>query len=146
MKVVLQRVRSARCLVEGRIVGEIQRGLVTFVGVEEGDGRETMREASRKIIGLRIFDDGEGRMNHDLMDVGGDLLVIPNFTLCSDGSSGRRPSFGMAAPPDRAEELYEKLLDEFRKETDTVQSGQFGARMEVTVENDGPVTLIRSYG
>lgn len=145
MNVVLQRVRSARCLVDEDIVGEIRRGLVTFIGVEENDQEETMETASEKILGLRMFDDEDGRMNHDLIDVDGDLLVIPNFTLCSDGSSGRRPSFGTAAPPGRAETLYERLLDHFRERTNRVQSGPFGAHMEVTVENDGPVTLIRSY-
>jgi D-tyrosyl-tRNA(Tyr) deacylase len=145
VQVVLQRVRSAQCLVDKEVVGEIHRGLVIFVGVEENDREETMKTASEKILGLRMFDDDEDRMNLNLIDVEGDLLVIPNFTLCSDGSSGRRPSFGSAAPPDRAERLYERLLDHFRERTDGVQSGRFGAHMEVTVENDGPVTLVRSY-
>lgn len=146
MRAVIQRVREARCTVDGTNVGEIDRGLVIFVGVEQDDQREEVRKAADKIIGLRIFDDAQGRMNENLRSVDGDLLVIPNFTLCSEGTSGRRPSFSSAASPDRAEQLYEVLLDEFRERTDSVRSGRFGARMNVTVENEGPVTLVRQYG
>ncbi len=145
MIAVIQRVRAARCEVKGSVVGKIDRGLVIFVGVEEDDRGETVREVANKIVGLRIFDDEQGRMNENLDSVDGELLVVPNFTLCSGKSSGQRPSFSSAAPPDRAEELYEMLLDAFRDRTNPVRSGQFGARMNLVVENDGPVTLVRQY-
>ncbi len=146
MKIVIQRCLAARVEVEGEIVGEIARGLAVFVGVEEGDG-EAQAEAqaakmARKIIGLRIFDNHEGRFDLSLLDVGGQVLAISNFTLCGDARKGTRPSFSGAAKPDSANAIFARFVTLLREQNVVVASGVFGADMKVTIENDGPVTMI----
>ncbi len=142
MRVVAQRVSSASVLVGGERVGAIEQGLVLLVAFAPDDGREKLDWMARKVVGLRIFADGESRMNRSVRDVGGSLLVVSQFTLYGDTSRGLRPSFVGAAPPDRAEDLYHRFLSACREEGVRVESGRFGAMMKVELVNDGPVTLI----
>lgn len=122
-------------------MGKIGQGLVSFVGVEFSDDRATVEEAARTLPILRVFEGNSGNLDRSLEDVDGDLLVIPNFTICATFSGGGRPSFDEAAAPDRAETLYEALLDELSERLEFVESGRFGAMMDVEVDNEGPVTL-----
>lgn len=143
MKVVLQRVSRARVRVGGRVVGEIGPGLLLLVGFRPGDGEEQLSWVADKVLGLRVFPDGEGKMNRSLEEAGGDVLVVSQFTLYGDVSRGRRPSFVHAAPPDVAIPLYERFTALLRERCQgRVQTGVFGARMEVDLVNDGPVTLV----
>lgn len=138
---MVQRVRSARCSVGDRVVGEIGRGLVSFVGVEPDDTRETTQEAARRIPSLGIFEGDAGNLDRSLEQVGGDLLLVPNFTVCAVFSKEGRPRFDGVAGPDRAETLYEDLVEEVAASVGSVESGRFGAEMNVEVDNDGPVTV-----
>lgn len=143
MRVVLQRVSRASVSVDGRTEGAIGRGHVVLVGVGEGDGPEEVEWMARKVVELRVFDDEDGRMNLSLDDVGGELLVVSQFTLYGDTRKGRRPSFMGAADPETAEPLYEAFLEELESRIPgRVASGAFGAMMEVELVNDGPVTLL----
>jgi D-tyrosyl-tRNA(Tyr) deacylase len=142
MRVVLQRVARASVTVEDRVVGSIGRGFLLLVGFAAGDGEEQIRWMADKIVGLRVFPDDEGRMNRDLLDVGGALLVVSQFTLYADARKGRRPSFVGAAQPDEAESNYEKFVYELEQRELPVATGEFGALMSVELVNDGPVTLI----
>ena len=142
MKLVLQRCSSARVEVEGQIVGKIGRGWVAFVGVEEGDSEAQARKLAEKVAGLRMFDDDAGRFNLSVRDVSGSVLAVSNFTLCGDTRKGTRPSFSRAASPDGARELFETFVTLLRAWKVPVETGIFGAHMKVSVENDGPVTLI----
>ena len=143
MRIVLQRVSRAEVRVDGRVVGSIGRGHLLLVGFAAGDGPEQIEWMADKVLGLRVFADDEGRMNLALGDVGGDLLVISQFTLYGDTSRGRRPSFVRAAPPEVATPLYEELVRALRARTERrVETGEFGAMMEVELVNDGPVTLV----
>ena len=142
MRVVLQRVARASVTVEGRVVGSIDRGFLLLVGFEAGDDDARIRWMAEKIVRLRVFPDDEGRMNRDLLDVGGALLVVSQFTLYADARKGRRPSFVGAAEPDEAKRDYEKFVTELRQLDVDVATGEFGALMSVELLNDGPVTLI----
>jgi len=143
MRVVLQRVSRARVTVDGRTTGEIGRGFLLLVGFTEGDGEEQIDWMSDKIIGLRLFADAEGKMNLGLEEVGGGLLVVSQFTLYSDARRGRRPSFVDAAPPAIAVRLYDRFVEVLRERAPgPVETGEFGAMMDVELVNDGPVTLI----
>lgn len=142
MRVVLQRVARASVTVEDRVVGSIERGFLLLVGFAAGDGEEQIRWMADKIVGLRVFADEEGRMNRDLLDVGGALLVVSQFTLYADVRKGRRPSFVGAAQPDEAESNYEEFVHELEQRELPVATGEFGALMSVELVNDGPVTLI----
>jgi D-aminoacyl-tRNA deacylase len=142
MRAVLQRVTCARVTVEDREVGAIGRGIVALVGVELGDGPSDTEYIARKIRGLRIFEDAEGRMNLALGDVGGAVLAVSQFTLLADCRKGRRPSFLAAAPPAEAKASYEHLVDLLRREGTTVATGEFQAMMQVSLLNDGPVTIL----
>lgn len=142
MRVVLQRVDRAAVRIDGRTVGEIGRGLLVLVGFAPGDAEDALRWMADKVRGLRIFPDDDGRMNLDLSAAGGDLLVVSQFTLYGDASKGRRPSFIGAAPPEQAEELYERFLDLCAEDGTRVESGEFGAMMDVELVNAGPVTLV----
>jgi D-tyrosyl-tRNA(Tyr) deacylase len=142
MRAVLQRVTCARVTVEDREVGAIGRGIVALVGVELGDGPSDTEYIARKIRGLRIFEDAEGRMNLALGDVGGAVLAVSQFTLLADCRKGRRPSFLAAAPPAEAKASYEHLVDLLRREGTTVATGEFQAMMQVSLVNDGPVTIL----
>lgn len=143
MRVVLQRVSSARVEVDGEIVGAIGRGHLLLVGFTVADGVEQARWMADKVVGLRVFPDGEGLMNLDLSDVSGDVLVVSQFTLYGDVRKGRRPSFVSAAAPDVAIPLYEAFVELLRERVPgAVATGRFGAEMKVSLVNDGPVTLV----
>ena len=142
MKAVVQRVASAAVKVEGKTVGEIEKGLLVLLGVTKEDTEEDAQILAKKLASLRIFTDENGKMNLSVKDVGGSALVISNFTLCADIRKGTRPSFDPAMPPAEADRLYEyfcKLLSE--QEAVAVETGVFGAEMKVSLLNDGPVTL-----
>lgn len=142
MKAILQRVSNARVDIENKTVGQIEKGFLILLGVENGDEQRDAEVLAGKISGLRIFTDENDKMNLSLTDVGGGVLVISNFTLCADCSHGRRPSFIAAARPETAEPLYEYFC---KKMTDNgiscVEKGVFGADMQVSLTNDGPVTI-----
>ena len=142
MRAVVQRVSRARVVVDQEVVGQIDRGLLVLVGVALGDTVEQARWLADKIVGLRIFPDEEGKMNRGLVDVGGEALVVSQFTLVGDCQKGRRPSFVNAAPPPIAIPLYEEFLNAVRALGIATASGRFGAMMQVELVNDGPVTLI----
>jgi D-aminoacyl-tRNA deacylase len=143
MRVVLQRVSEASVTVEGRLTGRIGTGLLLLVGFTEGDGEDELRWMADKVAGLRIFPDDEGKMNRDLSEARGGALVVSQFTLYGDTRKGRRPSFVDAAHPDLAIPLYERFVALLRERVDgPVETGEFGAMMEVALVNDGPVTLV----
>jgi len=143
MRVVLQRVSQASVSIAGDVVGEVGQGLLLLVGFTDGDDEQILRWMAEKITGLRIFSDGEGKMNLSLDDVGGDVLAISQFTLYGDTRKGRRPSFIHAAPPDIAIPLYDRFLELLAAATTgRVESGEFGAMMDVSLVNAGPVTLV----
>ena len=142
MRAVLTRVAGASVSVDGAVCGRIGRGFLILLGVAPGDTPETCRKLADKALGLRIFSDEAGRMNRSLADVGGEVLVVSQFTLYGDCRKGRRPSFTGAAGPDVAVPLYEQFLDECRARGFEPAHGEFGAHMEVESVNDGPVTLI----
>ena len=143
MRVVLQRVSEATVSIAGRVVGEIQAGLVLLVGFSDEDVAENLDWMADKIRGLRVFSDEDGKMNLSLEDVAGDLLVVSQFTLYGDTRKGRRPSFVHAAHPDLAIPLYERFLGLLKeKAPGRVESGEFGAMMDVALVNAGPVTLV----
>lgn len=142
MKAVLQRVSRAKVTVAGQVVGEIGRGLLVLLGVEQGDTEADAQQLADKAVQLRIFDDADGKMNLALADVGGAMLVVSQFTLLGDCRKGRRPSFIQAAPPDVAERLYETFIAAVGAQGIPVATGRFRATMDVELVNDGPVTLI----
>ena len=142
MRIVLQRVSSARVTVEDRVTGEIGRGLLLLAGFTATDTADTVDWMADKIATLRIFGDESGKMNLSLGDVGGAVLVVSQFTLYGDASKGRRPSFIAAASPEIAIPLYERFIEAFRVRGHSVASGEFGAMMSVELVNDGPVTLV----
>lgn len=142
MRIVVQRVSSASVSVDGTVVGEIGGGLLLLVGIEPGDERQHFGSIARKIIEMRVFDDDDGRMNRSAYDCGSDVLAVSQFTLLADTRRGRRPSFVGAAPPEIAEPVFDELVEALRETGVRVATGVFGARMVVTLVNDGPVTLI----
>ncbi|NNC74338.1 MAG: D-tyrosyl-tRNA(Tyr) deacylase [Acidimicrobiia bacterium] len=142
MKAIVQRVSMATVTVDGDTVGEIGVGLMVLVGVGHDDGPTDSVALAAKLAGLRVFPDDEGRMNLSVVDVGGAVLVVSQFTLHGDMRRGKRPSFTDAAPPDLAEPLVEQVASELDGLGVPVATGRFGARMEVTLVNDGPVTLV----
>ena len=143
MRVVLQRVTYGAVRVEGEIVGAVDQGFVILVGVGHADGDEQAQWLARKIAGLRVFEDDDGKFNRSLLDVGGGCLVVSQFTLYADARKGRRPSFTDAAPPDIAEPLIERFAGMLRQAgIERVEMGVFGAIMQVEIHNDGPVTII----
>jgi D-tyrosyl-tRNA(Tyr) deacylase len=141
MRAVIQRVRKSSVSVDGEIVGQIGRGVVVLVGVTHGDTQEQAEWLARKVAGLRIFEDSEGKMNAGLLDVDGAALVISQFTLYADARKGRRPSFTDAALPDVAEPLVEHFAQALQDQGVPVETGVFGAHMLVEIHNDGPVTI-----
>ena len=142
MRAVLQRVSSARVVVENEAVGEIGPGLAVLLGVEGGDSEKDAFYLAEKTAGLRIFEDGEGKMNLSVTDVGGEILVVSQFTLLADCRQGRRPGFSRAAPPEKANALYEHYVDLLRERGLRVATGTFQAMMEVSLVNQGPVTML----
>ena len=143
MRIVLQRVVRAEVRVDGRVAGRIGRGHLLLVGFRAGDGAAQIEWMAEKVVGLRVFADAEGKMNLSLSEVGGELLVVSQFTLYGDASKGRRPSFVDAAPPEVAAALYRDFVAALRARSPRrVETGEFGAMMEVELVNDGPVTLV----
>ena len=142
MRAVLQRVTRASVTVDGQVIGEIGRGLVVLLGVEQDDTEADAHQLADKTIQLRIFDDADGKMNLGLADVGGAMLVVSQFTLFGDCRKGRRPSFIQAAPPELAERLYETFVAAVGVQGILVATGKFRAMMQVELVNDGPVTII----
>ena len=143
MKVVLQRVSEASVTVDNEQIGAIDHGLMLLVGIHEDDGPEQMEWLSDKILKLRVFDDEDGKMNLSVQDVDGEILVVPQFTLYGDYEQGNRPSYFEAAGPDKANKLYEEMVSYFKEHSDlNIETGQFGAYMDVALHNDGPVTLV----
>jgi D-aminoacyl-tRNA deacylase len=143
VRVVLQRVSRGQVRIDGDVAGSIGIGYVVLAGFAEGDDEATLAWMADKIIGLRLFRDDDGKMNRDLDDVAGSLLVVSQFTLYGDARKGRRPSFIGAAPPEQAIPLYERFLQLLEaRAPGRVESGEFGAMMDVELVNDGPVTLL----
>ena len=142
MRIVLQRVARARVSVGGHITGQIGRGLLLLVGFSGSDTEDALAWMADRVQGLRVFADEQGKMNRSVVEVGGGLLVVSQFTLYGDARKGRRPSFMDAAPPDIASPLYERFLALLRASGRPVETGEFGAMMDVELVNDGPVTLI----
>lgn len=142
MKMVVQRVSRAEVRVDGVAVGRIGAGMLVLVGLERGDGEDQIERASHRLATLRVFEDRDGRINLGLDEVGGALLLVSQFTLAGSIRRGRRPSFDRAMPADDAQPLFGRLVDRLRAGGLTVQTGSFGALMEVELVNDGPVTLL----
>lgn len=142
MRIVLQRVTGASVDVEGQCIARIQRGLLLLVGLAPTDHEVDLGKLARKLSDLRIFEDDEGKMNRSLRDIDGSILAVSQFTLYADASKGRRPSFVKAAPPDLASPLFDDFVEALRAEGHDVQTGRFGAKMSVALENDGPVTIV----
>lgn len=142
MKYVIQRVTSAACCVDGEITGEIHQGFLVFIGVSDTDTKEIADKMTKKLIGLRIFEDENGKTNLSLKDVNGELLLISQFTLYADCKKGNRPSFIRAGKPDFANEMYEYIIEKCKQEIPVVQTGIFGADMKISLLNDGPFTII----
>ena len=142
MRVVIQRVRSASVTVDGAVVGRIARGVVVLVGIGKGDGANDIAYVARKVRELRLFEDEGGRLNRSLTEVGGAALVVSQFTLYGDCRRGRRPSFDAAATPQAARPVYEALVGALRDDGTHVATGVFQAMMDVSLVNDGPVTVL----
>ena len=146
MRVLLQRVRRASVTVAGATVGEIGHGILLFIGITAGDARPDADWLAKKAAGLRIFEDEAGKMNKSLLDIGGDALVVSQFTLYADCRKGRRPGFDAAGDPAAANELYEYFVERLKGEgVGHVATGRFGADMLVSLENDGPATFLLSH-
>ncbi|NWG12025.1 MAG: D-tyrosyl-tRNA(Tyr) deacylase [Acidobacteria bacterium] len=142
MRVVVQRVRRARIQIDGTEIASIGKGILALVGISRYDSRQDLEWMARKIVELRIFDDAEGKLNLSVRDVGGEVLLVSQFTLYGDCRKGRRPSYSEAAPPQEAGRLYEEFLGLVRELMPSAQSGRFQAMMDVELVNAGPVTLI----
>lgn len=142
MRAVIQRVLESSVTVEGQIVGAIGKGLMVLLGVEEGDTEKEVAYMVDKILGLRIFEDSEGKMNHSVQEVAGELLAVSQFTLMGDARKGRRPSYSNAARPEEANRLYELFVKGIRDKGTKVETGVFQADMKVALVNDGPVTIL----
>ena len=142
MKAVIQRVKSASVSVDDKIIGEIATGFLILLGVEQSDTQDDLNYLVKKTIGLRIFKDDNKNMNLSIQDIGGKALVVSQFTLCADTSRGRRPSFIKAANPEEADSMYQQFCEQLTMNNLSVQTGKFGAMMDVSLVNDGPVTII----
>lgn len=142
MRAVIQRVKSAEVYVDGRLSGKIGNGLLVFVGVSKGDSEKDVSYLTSKLPELRIFEDASGKFNLSLKEMGGEMLIVSQFTLYGDCRKGRRPSFTEAEEPTIAKNLYEQFISKLRKQGIPVQTGEFQAKMEVHLVNDGPVTLL----
>lgn len=142
MKALIQRVSHARVDVDGETVGAIDRGLLVLVGVDREDGADTVDKLAHKLLHYRLFGDDEGRMNLNVQQVEGQLLLVSQFTLSADTRKGLRPSFTSAAPPEAGERWFNALVDQVRSRYDRVETGRFGADMKVSLLNDGPVTFL----
>lgn len=146
MRACVQRVSRAKVTVDAEVCGKIDGGLLVLLGVAQGDGEQEARDLAAKIATLRIFEDDEGKMNRSLVDSGGAMLVVSQFTLLGDCRKGRRPSFVAAAPPDVAEKLYEVFVAAVQQQSIHVETGRFRQHMDVELVNDGPVTMLLDSG
>jgi len=142
MKIVLQRVKQAAVEVQGKITGEIERGICLLVGIEKGDSEDDAQYLAKKVVELRIFPDEEGKMNLSLSETRGGVLAVSQFTLAGSTKKGRRPSFDRAELPERAEELFRYFVDLIKQRGIKIETGVFGSLMDVRIVNDGPVTFI----
>ena len=142
MRAVVQRVKESKVVVDGKVVGQIGKGLNILLGVGKGDTEEDIKKLVKKILNLRIFENEEGKFHYSLLDIGGEVLVVSQFTLYANVKKGRRPSFEEAEEPKRAKELYEKFVEEIKSYGVKVETGIFGAMMDVYILNWGPVTII----
>ena len=142
MRAVVQRVSSASVTVDGEVVGRIGLGFLVLLGVAQDDEQSDVVYTAQKLIGLRVFEDNDGKMNRSIAEVGGAMLIVSQFTLYGDCRKGRRPSFIAAAPPEKADSLYRQVVAEVRGQGIAVETGRFQAMMQVELVNDGPVTLL----
>ena len=142
MKVLIQRVKRASVTIGGELYSSISQGILALVGIEKGDALDEVQKLAKKTVNLRIFPDENDKMNKSLLDIEGEMLVVSQFTLCGDCKKGTRPSFDKSASPDIAKELYEAFVKEISSYGVRVQTGSFGAMMEVELVNDGPVTFM----
>lgn len=142
MKFVIQRVTNASCTVDGAVIGQINKGFCVFIGVSNEDTTEVADKMIKKLIGMRIFEDENGKTNLSLSDVNGELLLISQFTLYADCKKGNRPSFINAGNPTLANELYEYIIEKCKQQVSEVQTGSFGADMKISLLNDGPFTIV----
>ena len=142
MRFVIQRVKHAKVEIEGKVTGKIGQGFLVLIGVEETDTEEVADKMVKKMLGLRIFEDEQGKTNRSLKDVGGELLLVSQFTLYADCKKGNRPSFTRAGKPDMAEDLYDYIISCCREQQYPVETGSFGASMAVELLNDGPFTIL----
>ena len=142
MRFVVQRVTHASVTVDGNVIGKIGQGFMVLIGVSDEDTKETADKMVKKLLGLRIFEDENGKTNLDIHTVGGSLLLISQFTLYADCKHGNRPSFIKAGKPDMANEMYEYIIAKCREQVETVETGEFGADMKVELLNDGPFTIL----
>lgn len=141
MIALIQRVTEARVEVDGQVVGAIGRGILAFIGVERGDGEAQAERLAERVLGYRIFPDPEGKMNLSLLDIGGELLAVPQFTLAADTSKGTRAGFSTSAAPDEGKRLFEFFVTKSQEKIPGARTGRFGADMKVGLVNDGPVTF-----
>ena len=142
MKALIQRVKSASVTIDGLLYSKIGQGLLVFLGVEKGDDNLNAEKLADKLSKLRIFEDENEKMNHSILDIEGEMLIVSQFTLCGDCKKGTRPSFDKSAPPKIANELYEYFISQVKSFNIPVQTGKFGAMMDVELINDGPVTFM----
>lgn len=143
MKIVIQRVSKASVIVQKKEIGSIEKGLLLLVGIKKGDSEEEVDWLAKKILRMRIFEDEDGKMNRSVMDVGGSILLVPNFTLYADATQGNRPGFSDAERPGKAEKLYTSMIESMKEQSSLkIATGAFGANMDVKLTNDGPVTII----
>ena len=142
MKVLIQRVKKASVTIDSEIYSSIEKGILALVGIEKNDTMENVQKIAKKIVNLRIFPDENDKMNRSVLDVSGEMLIVSQFTLCGDCKKGTRPSFDKSAPPQMANELYEKFVEEISSYGIKTQTGKFAAMMDVALVNDGPVTFM----
>ncbi len=142
MKILIQRVKNASVTIENKIYSSINKGILAFVGIEKGDSEEDVVKYAKKVVNLRVFPDENQKMNRSLIDIEGEMLVVSQFTLCGNCKKGTRPSFDNSAPPDIANKLYEMFISEIKNYGIKTKTGVFGAMMDISLINDGPVTFI----
>ena len=145
MKILIQRVKKASVTIDEKLYSSIKKGILIFIGIEKDDSLEQIQKAAKKITALRIFPDKNDKMNHSLIDIDGEALIVSQFTLCGSCKKGTRPSFDNSADPQIAKELYENFIKEVKNYDIKTQTGKFGAMMDVELINDGPVTFMLEF-